>query len=100
MWEGGWQCLVGFHLIYEPAWLATLITKVLFLGSDQFNFAVSRFLSFWGKLVAALFGVSKFKAESKFLLYPSINGILILVRAYGKCVSMRLIFLHIFISSL
>jgi len=62
--------LKGFHLIYEPSWIATLTTKVLFLGFDKFNFVVARFLSFLGKVVPALFGVSKFRAESKFLLYP------------------------------
>ena len=79
VWRG-W-CLDVFHLIYEPSWLATLITKVLFLGPDQFNFVVARFFSFLEKVVAALFGVSQFKAESEFLLYLSINGILILLRA-------------------
>lgn len=73
--RGGCVCvervaLEGFHLIYEPSRIATLITKVLFPGSDTFNFVVARILSFLGKVVTALFGVSKFKAESKFLLYP------------------------------
>lgn len=60
--------LEGFHLIYEPLWTDTLITKVLFPGFDKFNFVVARFLSFLGKVVAILFGVSKFKAESKCIL--------------------------------
>ena len=85
--------LEGFHLIYEPSRIATLITKVLFPGSNTFNFVVARFLSFVGKVVTALFGVSKFKVESKFSLYPCykwnpnhFEGLT------EKCVSTRLIF--------
>lgn len=90
----GRVALEGFHLIYEPSRIATLITKVLFPGSNTFNFVVARFLSFVGKVVTALFGVSKFKAESSFYSILAINGILIILRASQKNVYFELIFSH------
>lgn len=57
---------------------------MLFPGYDKFYFVVARFLSFLGKVVAVLLGISKFKAKSKIYSILAKNGILTCLRTEGK----------------